>query len=69
RGEVREEIASLRGELREEIASLRGEMNTLRGEMATLRQEVKAEINTAFNRAMLVFTGLAVILGLLTFLR
>ncbi|MCS7219560.1 MAG: DUF1640 domain-containing protein [Thermus sp.] len=68
RGEVGQQVASLRGEVRQQVTSLRGEMNTLRGEMAALRQEVKAEINTAFNRTVLVFTALAVILGLLDLL-
>jgi hypothetical protein len=57
----------LRQEVRAEIAGLRQEM-------AGLRQEMKAEINTAFNKAMLYFTGLyftgiAVVLGILTLLR
>ena len=62
RQEVKAEMASLRQEVRAEIAGLRQEM-------AGLRQEMKAEINTAFNKAMLYFTGIAVVLGILTLLR
>jgi hypothetical protein len=62
RQEVKAEMASLRQEVRAEISGLRQEM-------AGLRQEMKAEINTAFNKAMLYFTGIAVALGILTLLR
>jgi phosphoglycerate-specific signal transduction histidine kinase len=62
RQEVKAEMASLRQEVRAEISGLRQEM-------AGLRQEMKAEINTAFNKAMLYFTGIAVVLGILTLLR
>ena len=84
RQEVKAEMASLRQEVRAEISGLRQEMEEkfnglrqevraeiagLRQEMAGLRQEMKAEINTAFNKAMLYFTAIAVILGVLTLLR
>ncbi|MEN2981606.1 MAG: hypothetical protein ABDH20_03140 [Thermus sp.] len=40
----------------------------LEARLEALWQEVKAEIHTLFNRMMPVFTGLAPILGPLTFL-
>ena len=37
--------------------------------LEALRQEVKVEINTAFNKAMLVFAAIGVVLALLSLLR
>jgi hypothetical protein len=73
RQEMRAEMAGLRQEVEEKFNGLRhevrAEISGLRQEMAGLRQEIKAEINTAFNKAMLYFTGIAVVLGILTLLR
>ncbi|GAA6751633.1 hypothetical protein Thermus77412_21190 [Thermus antranikianii] len=48
---------------------VKAEIGGLRQEMVGLRQEVKAEINTAFNKLMLYFTALAAALAIPTFLR
>ncbi len=48
---------------------MKAEIQSLRQEMVGLRQEVKAEINPAFNKLMLYFTALAAALAILTFLR
>jgi phosphoglycerate-specific signal transduction histidine kinase len=73
RQEVKAEIAGLRQEMEERFNGLRqevwAEISGLRQEMDGLRQEVRAEINTAFNKAILYFTGIAVVLGILTLLR
>ena len=41
----------------------------LEGRIENLRQEVKVEINTAFNKAMLLFTAIGAVLALLTLFR
>lgn len=41
----------------------------LEGRIENLRQEVKAEINTAFNKTMVLFAALGTVLALLTFFR
>ncbi|WP_253718346.1 hypothetical protein [Thermus scotoductus] len=41
----------------------------LKGEIQSLREELKGDINTALNRIMLYFTGLAPLLALLTLWR
>ncbi|MFN4073618.1 MAG: DUF1640 domain-containing protein [Thermus sp.] len=66
RQELKGDMVSLRQELKGEIAALRQEF---KAEMASLRQELKGDINTAINRMMLYFTGLAVLLALLTLWR
>jgi Mg2+ and Co2+ transporter CorA len=73
RQEMRAEMAGFRQEMEERFNGLRQEVRAeiagLRQEMDGLCQEMKAEINTAFNKAMLYFTGIAVVLGILTLLR
>jgi Mg2+ and Co2+ transporter CorA len=41
----------------------------LEGRIESLRQEVKAEINTAFNKTMLLLTAIGVVLALLSLFR
>ena len=59
--------------LENRITSLEARMDLLRqelkGEIQSLREELKGDINTALNRIMLYFTGLAVLLALLTLWR
>ncbi|WP_448567767.1 hypothetical protein [Thermus sp.] len=45
-------------------ARLEGRLVALEEGLADLRQEVKTEINTAFNKAMLLFTAIGVVLAL-----
>ncbi|WP_448568889.1 DUF1640 domain-containing protein [Thermus sp.] len=73
RREMEEKFNGLRQEVKSEILGLRQEIDGLRqevkSEISGLRQEMKAEIGTAFNKAMLYFTAIAVVLGVLTLLR
>ncbi|MBW6394664.1 hypothetical protein KZX47_05790 [Thermus sp. SYSU G05001] len=59
--------------LENRITSLEARMDLLRqelkGEIQSLREELKGDINTALNRIMLYFTGLAALLALLTLWR
>ena len=59
--------------LENRITSLEARMDLLRqelkGEIQSLREELKGDINTALNRIMLYFTGLALLLALLTLRR
>ena len=59
--------------LENRITSLEARMDLLRqelkGEIQSLREELKGDINTALNRIMLYFTGLAPLLALLTLWR
>ncbi len=59
--------------LENRITSLEARMDLLRqelkGEIQSLREELKGDINTALNRIMLYFTGLALLLALLTLWR
>ncbi|GAA6751694.1 hypothetical protein Thermus77412_22280 [Thermus antranikianii] len=56
----------LRQELKGEIGALE---NRLQEQINSLRHELKGDINTALNRIMLYFTGLAVLLAILTLWR
>ncbi len=77
RQEVKAEVEGLRQEMRAEVQGLRQEIQAAlqelgqeqRAEIQALRQEMHTLVNTAFNRLMLLFTGVAVILALLTLLR
>jgi Mg2+ and Co2+ transporter CorA len=66
---VEERLYKLEGIVEGVMAVLPDRVSALEARMDLLRQEVKAEINTAFNKAMLYFTAIAVILGVLTLLR
>jgi uncharacterized protein YicC (UPF0701 family) len=66
---VEERLYKLEGIVEGVMAVLPDRVSALEARMDLLRQEVKAEINTAFNKAILYFTGIAVVLGILTLLR
>jgi len=64
-----ERLYKLEGIVEGVMATLPGQITSLEGRMELFRQEVKAEINPAFNKLMLYFTALAAALAILTFLR
>ncbi|MBW6394551.1 hypothetical protein KZX47_05195 [Thermus sp. SYSU G05001] len=64
-----ERLEKLEGVVEATIRVLPPLVQDLSRRIDTLRQEVKADISTAFNKAMLVFTAIGVVLALLTLLR
>jgi Mg2+ and Co2+ transporter CorA len=63
----------LEGRIQEVKTSLEGQIQAvetkLEGRIESLRREVKAEINTAFNKTMLLLTAIGVVLALLSLFR
>ncbi|MGC8905458.1 hypothetical protein [Thermus sp.] len=72
-GRIQEVETRLEGRIQDVETKLEGRIQAVESKLEerieNLRQEVKAEINTAFNKAMLLFTAIGAVLALLTLFR
>jgi Mg2+ and Co2+ transporter CorA len=72
-GRIQALETKLEGRIQEVETRLEGRIQAVESKLEerieNLRQEVKAEINTAFNKAMLLFTAIGAVLALLTLFR